>query len=111
MCEAATSSDPGAIGLVTDYQHNALFGTMLVLYIGGLLAGCMLLAIALWRERAVPRWAAIAVGAFPIIGLVYFPAGAALAVAGFGACALTLRRGAVHLSPADAVTRMASAQT
>ena len=65
---------------------------MLVLYVAGQAVGCVLLAIALWRRRAVPRWAAAAVGAFPIIGLAFFPAGAALAVAGFAACALTLRR-------------------
>ena len=59
-----------------------------------LVIGFVLLAIALWRTRAVPRWAAVAVGAFPIVGLVFSPAGAALAVAGFGACALTLWRGA-----------------
>jgi hypothetical protein len=64
----------------------------------GAVAGCGLLAIAPWRGRAVRRWAALAVGAFPLVGLVLFPAGAALAVAGFGACALTLRHGAVEPS-------------
>ena len=43
------------------------------------------------RASGAP-WAAVAVGAFPIFGLALAPAGAALAVAGFGACALTLRR-------------------
>ena len=73
---------------------------MLVLYIAGLVIGCVLLAIAMWRRRAVPRWAAVAVGAFPIVGLVLAPAGAALAVAGFGVCALTLRRPGANPSPA-----------
>jgi hypothetical protein len=101
LYEAATSNQPDAIGLVDDYQHNALFGLMLVLYVAGQVIGFLLLAIALWRRCAVPRWAAVAVGAFPIVSLV-FPAGAALAVTGFGACALALRRGAVEPSPAPA---------
>ena len=71
----------------------------------------MLLAIALWRRRAVPRWAAAAVGAFPIVGLILSPAGAALAIAGFGACALTLRRGALEPWPVDASARLAPART
>jgi hypothetical protein len=98
LYEAARSNDPGAIALVHDYQHNVLFGAMLVLYIGGQVLGFVLLAIALWRTRPVPRWAAV--GAFPILGFVLPPAGAALAVAGLGVCALTLLRGAVELSPA-----------
>ena len=57
---------------------------MLVLCVAVQAVGCVLLAIALWRRRAGPRWAAAAVG-FPIIGLAVFPAGAALAVAGFAA--------------------------
>ena len=78
LYEAAKSNDPGAIGLVNDYQHNVLFGMMLVLYVAGQVIGCVLLAIALWRVRAVPRWAAVAVGAFPIVGFAVSPAGAAL---------------------------------
>jgi hypothetical protein len=61
--EAAKSNE-----LVNDYQHNVLFGMMLVLYVAGQVIGCVLLAIALWRVRAVPRWAALAVGAFAIVG-------------------------------------------
>jgi hypothetical protein len=111
LYEAAASNDPGAIGLVDDYQHNALFVTMLVLYIAGQAIGCLLLAIALWRRRAVPRWAAVAVGAFPIIGLAFAPGGAALAVAGFGACALALRRTAVEPSPTDMSAPLTPART
>ena len=55
--EAATSNDAGAVTFVEDYQHNTLFATMLVLYIAGLAIGCVLLAVAMWRQRAVPRWA------------------------------------------------------
>jgi hypothetical protein len=111
LYEAAVSNDPGAIGLVDDYQHNALFATMLVLYIAGQPIGCVLLAIALWRRRAVPRWAAVAVGAFPMLGLFFSPAGAAFAVVGFAACALTLRRGAVETSPADQSVSLTPART
>ena len=111
LYEAAKSNDPGAIGLVNDYQHNVLFEMMLVLYVAGQVIGCVLLAIALWRVRAVPRWAAVAVGAFPIVGFAVSPAGAALALAGFGACALTLRRDAVEPSPADGSTAVTSAHT
>jgi hypothetical protein len=63
------------------------------------------------QRRAVPRWAAVAVGAFPIVGFAVSPAGAALAVAGFGACALTLRRDAVEPSPADGSAAFTSAHT
>jgi hypothetical protein len=97
--------------LVDAYQHNALFGAMLVLYIAGQAIGCLLLAIALWRRRAVPRWAAVAVGAFPIIGVAFAPAGAALAVAGFGACALTLRRTALEPSPTGTSATLIPART
>jgi hypothetical protein len=75
LYEAAVSNDPGAIGLVDDYQHNALFGAMLVLYIAGQTIGCVLLAVALWRGGTVPRWAAVAVGAFPIVALAFAPRG------------------------------------
>ena len=85
----------------SDYQHNALFAAMLVLYIGGQVIGFGLLAIALWRTRAVPRWPAVALGAFPIVGFGLPPVGAALALAGLGACALTLLRGAAEPSPAE----------
>jgi hypothetical protein len=61
----------------------------------------VLLAIAMWRRRAVPRWAAAAAGTFPFVGGVSAPAGAVLALAGFGACAVTLRRAAVEPSPID----------
>jgi hypothetical protein len=101
LYEAATSNDPGAIALVNDYQHNALFAAMLVSYIGGQVIGFGLLAVALWRTQAVPRWAAIATGAFPIVGFALPPA-AAVAMAGLGACALTLLRSAVEPSPAEA---------
>jgi hypothetical protein len=84
---------------------------MLVLYVAEQAVGCVLLAIALWRRRPVPRWPAAAVGAFPIIGLAVFPAGAALAVAGFAACALTLRRPADEPSPTDTTTPLTPART
>ena len=83
----------------SDYQHNALFAAMLVVYVGGQVIGFGLLAIALWRTRAVPRWAAVALGAFPIVGFGLPPVCAALA--GLGACALTLLRGAAEPSPAE----------
>ena len=54
LYEAATSNTPGAIALIDGYQHNALFATMLVLYLVGQAIGCVLLAIVLWRRRAVP---------------------------------------------------------
>jgi hypothetical protein len=111
LYEAAMSDDPGAIGLVDAYQHNALFGAMLVLYIAGQTIGCLLLGIALWRRHAVSRWAAVAVAAFPIIGVAFAPAGAALAVAGFGACALTLRRTAREPATADTSAPLTPAPT
>ena len=64
LYEAATSNDAGAVTLVEDYQHNALFATMLVLYIAGLAIGCVLLAGALWRRIAATT-AATAINANP----------------------------------------------
>jgi hypothetical protein len=106
--EAATSNEPRAIGLVSDYQHNVLFGLMLGLYLAGQPIGCVLLAVALWHRRVVARWTAIAVGAFPIVGLVNFAAGAVVAVADFGACALALRRSALEPSPPGSATLTAA---
>jgi hypothetical protein len=62
-------------------RFDTTTGVALLFTIGGLalLTGCALLAAALWRSRAVPRWAALAL-----------PIGAVANIAGFSANSLVL---------------------
>lgn len=96
---AADLADPSqGIPVVEGFQSNGLFAAGLVLYLVGLPVGFVLLAVALWKRRAVPRWAAVALGAFPFVAFVGGDvaglglAGGALAVVGFSSCAVALVR-------------------
>lgn len=62
-------------------RFDTTTGTALLFTIGGLalLTGCVLLAAALWRSHAVPRWAAVAL-----------PIGAVANIAGFSTNSLVL---------------------
>ncbi|MFT4166566.1 MAG: hypothetical protein QM650_15105 [Microlunatus sp.] len=70
-----------------------------LVFVLGNLVGTLVLAIGLLRSRAVPTWAAIAIGLWPplhVIGLVFFGnevpqvIGAVLQALGFAGCALVL---------------------
>ncbi|HZQ81394.1 MAG TPA: hypothetical protein VFB25_05425 [Gaiellaceae bacterium] len=63
------------------HRFDTVTSVALLFTIGGLalLAGCALLAAALWRSHAVPRWAAVAL-----------PVGAVANIAGFSANSLAL---------------------
>jgi hypothetical protein len=84
----------------------------------GNLVGTLVLAIGLLRSRAVPLWAAIAIGLWPplhVIGLVFFGnevpqvIGAVLQALGFGGCGIVLatRSRSVNVAPIDLDSRRA----
>jgi hypothetical protein len=87
-----------AAALVHAYWATGLVGAMLAVYLVGHIAGVLLLAAALWRSRAVPRWAALALAVLPLFEVVeqagnIHLAGAlgyALVAASFAACARAL---------------------
>jgi hypothetical protein len=84
-----------AASLVHAYWATGLASAMLALYLVGHIAGVLLLAAALWRSRAVPRWAAVALALLPAFEVVEQTGGNhlagalgyALVAAAFAACA------------------------
>jgi len=87
-----------AVALVHAITGDAAFVIPEVLFVVGHVVGLLLLGIALWRSRAVPRWAAALVG---LASILQFPVHdqAALSACAFGllligmaACAVTLLR-------------------
>ena len=88
-----------AAALVHAVTSDAAFVIPEALFIVGHVLGLLLLGIALWRGRAVPRWAAALVGLAPLVQLlVHDQVGAVDACAnglfliGMAACAVTLLR-------------------
>ena len=57
---------PAAVAVTELIERSALFQILCVLYLTGLVLGFLLLGIALWRARTIPRWAAAGIG----LGLV-----------------------------------------
>jgi len=103
-----------AVGLVHAVTSDAAFVIPEALFIAGHLAGMLLLGIALWRSRAVPRWAAALVGLAPLVHLlVHDQPGVVDACAygflliGMAACAVTLLR--TPSGPAPALASETSA--
>jgi hypothetical protein len=96
-----------AVTLVHAVTGDAAFVIPEALFIVGHLLGMLLLGIALWRSRAVPRWAAALVGLAPLghllvhdqSGVVNACAYGLLAI-GMGACAVTLIRSPPASAPA-----------
>ena len=87
---------------VLDTRQEFAAGTwVFLLFVLGNIVGTFLLGLALWRSRAVPRWAAAAVMAWPLLhitGLVAGTewievAGAIVQGAGFAAVGVKLLRG------------------
>jgi hypothetical protein len=100
---AAVHVDRAAGGdLVQKLTDSPSFAVFVILgFLGGIVSMACLGA-ALWRSRAVPHWAAVAVAAAepvnflgsaasPIVGAI----GGGLLLAGFGACAIRILRGGV----------------
>lgn len=99
--EAATQPDRGAAArLVDDFQNNAFVGGLTVFYLLTHVIGFILLAVALYRARAVPVWACVAVAVWPLLELGGYAAGTKVVVAvgygalllGYAACAAVLLR-------------------
>jgi hypothetical protein len=98
---AATARDQtAAVALVDGYLSYPLVEGLVVAYLVGHVVGFLLLGVALWRARGVPRWAAIAVAVWPFLELVgevsgvrtVAAAGFALLAVGFAACAIEVAR-------------------
>jgi hypothetical protein len=84
------------------YNNSGVVEVATVVFLIGHVLGLILLAIALWRARSIPRWAAICLAVYPVLEIAggdsdLRGAGVAayvLLIAAFGACANALvRRG------------------
>jgi hypothetical protein len=95
---------PGAAPTVAAYLDDPLVSTVTVVFLGGHVLGFLLLAVALWRARTVPVWAAAALLLSPLAEIGGQAAGIpavtvaayVLLVAAFAACARAVRVGAVR---------------
>jgi hypothetical protein len=88
-----------AVSLLTAVTHDAATVVLLGVFLVCHLLGMLLLGVALWRSRAVPRWGAVLVGVAPTGQLFVHSAGRVpnavaygLMAAGMGAAALSLLR-------------------
>lgn len=82
-------------------QADPWFVWAFIVFVLGNLVGTLLLVAGLVRSRAVPRWAALAIAAWPVLHVVGLTAfhnevpqvlGALAQAVGFAGCALALRR-------------------
>jgi hypothetical protein len=64
IAEAARSSGAHAqaIALTNAWTNSGAVNFYTLLFVGGHLVGTVFLGAALWRSRAIPRWAAVCVG-------------------------------------------------
>lgn len=104
---AAQSPDrTSAVSLVHAVTADAAFTVPAFLFIVGHMLGLLLLGIALWRSRAVPRWAAALVGLASLAQVPVHDSGVGSAVAygllliGTAGCAVTLLRARHEPDPA-----------
>jgi hypothetical protein len=98
----AQAAGPGDFaGVVDDTQADVWGVWVFLLFVVGNLIGTVLFAVGLLRSRTAPRWAALAIMAWPplhVIGLAFFGnevpqvIGAVLQAAGFTGCAVVLSR-------------------
>lgn len=104
LAMAGLGGDPTRFAAAIDAsQADPWPAWVFLLFVVGNLIGTLVLAIGLLRSRAVPPWAAMAIGLWPplhVIGLVFFGneipqvIGAVLQALGFAGCAVELvRRG------------------
>jgi hypothetical protein len=64
----ATAPDrPAAVEITTQLDHSLLWQIICVFYLAGWILGFLLLGIALWRARALPRWAAASISLGPLL--------------------------------------------
>jgi hypothetical protein len=91
---------PGTAAGVAAYLADPVVSTVTLVFLAGHVVGFLLLAVALGRSRAVPVWAAVALGVFPLaeiggqaIGIRPVSVVAyLLLVVAFGACAAAVLR-------------------
>jgi len=96
----ARAGDPAygrgqAVALTTGWSNSGLVNAYTGVFVLGHLVGTVLLGVALWRARAIPRWAAALVAVSMPLHLVAFLAGVkvldvfawSLLLIGFAACA------------------------
>ena len=104
-----------AVTLVHAVTSDAAYSIPAFLFIVGHVLGLLLLGIALWRSRAVPRWAAALIGLASIVQVPVHDSGVGSAVAygllliGMAACAVTLVRTRPEPAPALAFDAFAGA--
>jgi hypothetical protein len=100
-----------AVSLVHGFWDTWLVKVMLIGYLAGHILGVVLLAVALWRSRAVARWAAVILLVLPLFEIAEQASGAhafgaigyALVAVTFGLCAARLIRERQELPLLDAV--------
>ncbi len=82
------------------YNNTGIVEVATVVFLIGHVLGLALLAIALWRARSVPRWAALCLAVYPVLEIASGDASLRAAgvvaylllIAAFGACANALVR-------------------
>lgn len=101
LYEAATQPDRAAAAdLVDAFINNPFVGGLTVVYLVTHVVGFIMLAIALWRARAVPVWACVCLAVWPVLEMGGYAAGGKLVaavgygalLAGYCACAAALVR-------------------
>jgi hypothetical protein len=97
-----------AVSLVHGVTSDAAFVIPEALFLAGHVLGLLLLGIALWRTRAVPRWAAALVGLASVAQFLVHDQSVLSACAfglltvGLGACAAALLRAPAEPAPVAA---------
>ena len=95
---AKASDRAGAAALIHAVANDWTSDVLLVIFLVGQVLGMLLLAAALWRAGVVPRWAAVLLGAGPIVQVAVHDSNAvsaavyACVTVGLGACALSALR-------------------
>ncbi|MBX5442643.1 MAG: hypothetical protein IRZ32_14090 [Solirubrobacteraceae bacterium] len=101
LTQAAADTDrANSAALLKNLDDSPQFGVFVLLALVGGLAALACLGVALWRSRAIPRWAAALLVAYQPLNLatsqstpaLYAAANALLLIA-LGACALAILRG------------------
>lgn len=112
---ALAPDQASAVSLVHAVTGDAAFVIPEILFVVGHVLGMLLLGIALWRSRAVPRWAAALVGLASVAQVpvhdsaVGSAATYGLLLIGMAACAVTLVRTRPEQVPALASEAFAGA--
>lgn len=87
-------------GAIEAYQNSAVVSVATLVFLVGHVVGLLLLGIALWRARSVPRWAGVCLALSPFLEIggtatgvrVVAIAAYLLLIAAFGACAAVMAR-------------------